>query len=134
MMRMAARSSAGGVSLEEAAGAGSQRGVYVLVEVECGQDEDPGRLSGRVLAGDLAGRRHPVGPWHPDVHQEHVGLGCPGKLDGPGSVGGLPDYLQAGLRGDQCPEARAHQRVIVGDRDPDAHRAAASAGSRAVTW
>jgi len=54
------------VALEEAH---AQAGVDVVVEVECGQDQDPGA---REFRRDLAGRGDSVDTWHADVHEDHI--------------------------------------------------------------
>ena len=72
MTRTASKSrSARDVLEQEAAGAGVQRVVHVLVEVEGGQHQDP--RAGRVGRDDPPGRLDPVHDRHAHVHQHDVG-------------------------------------------------------------
>ena len=116
---------------QEPAGAGPQRLVHVLVEVERRQDHDPRRRQ-RLVAGDPAGRLEAVHHRHPDVHQHHVGVLAGGEGDGLGAVARLADDLDVGLTGEQHREPAAHERLVVGDHDPDRH-SASPYGSSALT-
>ncbi len=53
-------------------------------------------------------------------------------LEGLGAVLGLADDLDVGLRVEDRGEPGPHERLIVGDEDPD-HGAGPSTGSRART-
>lgn len=99
---------------QKAAGSGGQRRVHVPVEVEGGQHEDARRVGD---GEDPAGGLQAVQLGHPDVHQDDVGPGAPYRLHRFVAVGGLRDDVDAvGAEGQ--PEARAHQRLVVGDHDP----------------
>ena len=108
----------GGVLEQETAGAGPQRLIHVVVEVEGGEHQHPrpGR-AGRV-AEDPAGRLQPVHDRHPHVHQDNVGPQMPRQADRFGAVGGLACHLQAGLGGEHRGEALPHHRLVVGDQAP----------------
>jgi hypothetical protein len=58
---------------QEAAGAGAERVVDVLVEVEGGQHENPRPVAVAGLGGDLPGRLDAVHDRHAHVHEHHVG-------------------------------------------------------------
>ena len=113
---------------DEPAGAGLQRPVDVLVEVEGRQDQDP---AGRVGGEDAPGRLEPVQLGHPDVHQDDVGADASGLGDGLETVAGLGHDLDVGLVGEQQAEARPHHRLVVHHQDPDRHAPVLS-GSRAA--
>ena len=111
----------GRVVLEhEAARAGAQRLVDVLVEVERRQDQDPrGCRRRRGSAASPRGRRARA-------------CGCPsarrraearGLLDRLEPVARLGDDLDVRLAREQHPEAGADHRLVVGDEDADRHRA-----------
>src|SRR5262249_52701256 len=59
---------------------------------------------------------------HPDVHEHDVGLVLARQRDRPLAVVCLSDNDDVGLRVEQRAEARAHERLIVGEDDRD-HRA-----------
>jgi hypothetical protein len=119
----------GDVLEQEPAGPGAQRRQDVLVEVEGGQDQHPDRVLD-ALAGQAAGRLDPVHAGHADVHQGHVGPDVAGQPDRLVAVGRLADHLQAGLGVQDHPEPGPHQRLVVGDQDPDQRL---SRGRRAAT-
>ena len=124
----------GGVLEQEAAGAGPQRLVHVVVEVERGEHQHP--RPGRAGRGaeDLAGRLQPVHDRHPHVHQDDVGLQVPRLADRVGAVSGLAYHQQARLGGEHRGEALAHHRLVVGDQAPRGHAAAGrAAGGHAVS-
>src|SRR4029453_16873595 len=54
---------------------------------------------------------------HPDVHQDHVRLRLAGGEDRREAVRGLADDLEARLGLEDHPEARAYERLVVGDQD-----------------
>ena len=117
---------------EEAAGPGPQGVVDVLVEVEGGEDEDPGlRPLGR--AHDLPGRLDPVHLRHPDVHEDDVGPHLPHQTDRLDPVGGLPEHLEIGRGVDEDPETGPHERLIVDDDDTDHDEVRQSRGKLATT-
>ena len=105
---------------QEPAGAGTQRLVDVLVEVERGEDDDPRRRQ-RVVARDPPGRLEAVHHRHPNVHQHHVGPFAGGECNRLGAVARLADHLDVGLAGEQHREAAADERLVVGDHDSDRH-------------
>ncbi len=79
---------------QEAARAGPQPGVGVLVEVERGQDEHPGGAGG---GGDAAGGLDAVRSRHPHVHQHHVRVRGLHQAQRGGAVAGLADHLHVVL-------------------------------------
>jgi hypothetical protein len=121
----------GRVVLEnEAAGAGTEGLVDVLVEVECRQDEDPGRVIG---GEDAPGRFEAVELGHPDVHQHDRGSIADGLIDRLEAVACLGDDLDVRFTGKQHAETRADHRLIVGDEDADTHGRPPSSGRRAFS-
>ena len=104
---------------DEAAGAGAECLVDVLVEVEGGEDQDPGLV---VCREDPPGGLKPVELRHPYVHQHDVGLKTRGLMNGLAAGAGLGHHIDVPLAGEQHPEARPHHRLIVGHEDADAHR------------
>ena len=70
---------------------------------------DPDRVSSRVACD-------PVEHGHPEVHQDHLGLGPAHHVDGLAPVGGRADHLAAAGLQDEL-EAGAHQLLVVGDDD-----------------
>jgi hypothetical protein len=117
---------------QEPAGPGAQRRQHVLVEVEGGQDQHPDRVLDAV-AGQAPGRLDPVHAGHADVHEHDVGPDVPGQPHRLGPIGRLPDHLEARLGVQDHPEPGPHQRLVVGDQDPDGHGAPPSRGRRAAT-
>ena len=101
----------GRVVLEhEAAGAGAERLVDVLVEVEGREDEDP---RGGVGGEDAPGRLEPVELGHADVHQH----------DGRVEAGGLVDRLEAVARlGDDLDVGLARRAACGSRRGPSTGR------------
>src|SRR5262249_5362998 len=73
---------------QEAAGAGPERGVDVLVEVEGGEHEHT-RAGERRVGADQPGRLEPVEDGHADVHQDDVREDPPGDVDGLPAVAGF---------------------------------------------
>jgi hypothetical protein len=88
-----------------------------LVEVVCREDDDPGRGRGGVRAEDAAGGSHVVRARHADVHQHDVGERASDDDHGLLAVGRLTDDLDA-VRGEDHPEARADECLVVGDHHP----------------
>ena len=77
---------------------------------------------GLAAARDDAPRRlEPVHRRHPDVHQHDVGPAATHGLDRLRAVRRLGDDAQVGLGLEDHPEAGAHERLVVGDEDVDAH-------------
>src|SRR5512132_243054 len=103
---------------KEPAGAGAERIVNVLVEIERREDQD---LGGPVLGGDPTRRLDAVHRGHPHVHHDDVGT-LPGERTyRVGAVDRLADDLDVLLGVEDQAEPAAHQRLIVGDHDPDRH-------------
>src|SRR5215468_9270107 len=113
---------------QEPAGSGAQPGVYVLVEVEGGQQDHVGRRFG---GADPRGGFDPVQVRHPDVHQHQVGLEPRGLADGRQPVGGLADHLEVLDALQDGAQAGADEFLVVGDEQP---HGGTSNGSRAYTW
>jgi hypothetical protein len=116
---------------QEAAGAGAQRLVDVLVQVECGEHQHPDRRRA-VERDDAARRLDPVELRHADVHQHDVRRQPPGQLDRLGAVGGLADDVEVVLGVEDHLEAGAHERPVVGDQD--AHDTGACRRSRISSY
>ena len=114
---------------DEAAGAGSERFVDVLVEVERREDEDPRRVVGRE---DPPGRLEPVELGHADVHQDDGGIEAGGLLDRLEPVARLGDDLDVLFAGEQHAEAGADHRLVVGDEDADRHARSPPSGRRVL--
>ena len=94
---------------DEAARPGPQRLDDVLVEPEGGQDQD-------AVPGQPPRRLDPVEQRHADVHQHDVGAQRARELDRLLAVAGLADDLHLAGRLEHRAEARAHQRLVVGDQ------------------
>ena len=108
---------------QEPGGARAQRVVDVLVEVEGREHQDLRAVAGREHA---AGRLDAVELGHADVHQHDVGGELARLLDRLQAVGGLADDVEVVLGVEDHPEARAHERLVVGDQHPHRAHAAAS--------
>src|SRR5262249_46573704 len=103
---------------QEAARAGADGLVDVLVEVEGREDHDAGlRAPGR----DAPRRLHAVAVGHAHVHQDHVRLETPGQLDGLGAVLGFAHDREVLARLEDHAEATTDQGLVVGEQHPD-HR------------
>ena len=97
----------------EAARAGAQRVVDVVVEPECRQDQDAGR---GLVTGDAAGRLDPVEHGHANVHQHDVGPEPACLGDGVFAVDGLADDGRVRLVLEDLAQADADERLVVGDQ------------------
>ena len=118
-----------GVFEQEAAGAGPQPRVDVIVKVEGGQDQHLARQPG---GRDVAGRLDAVTAGHPDVHQHHVGTQRGAHGDGGGPVGGLANHLDIGFALEDQAEAHPDEGVVVDQEHADHGAAAGPWPSRAV--
>jgi hypothetical protein len=101
---------------KEPSGPGLKRGERILVGVERGEGEHPGRMPrGREFTrgGD------PVHDRHPDIHHDNVGLDVPQESQGLGSVSSLTDNGHVVLRGENDPEPCPHQLLVVDNNNPD---------------
>ena len=108
----------GRVVLEhEAACSGFHRLVDVLVEVEGGEDQDPGAAIGRE---DPPSRLEPVELGHANVHQDDRRVEASRLLDRLQPVRRLGHDLDVLLAGEQHPKAGADHRLVVGHEHPDA--------------
>jgi hypothetical protein len=114
---------------QEAARAGAQRSVHVLVEVEGGEHEHARRVF--VSVDDLAGRLDAVHVRHADVHQHHIRIELAGERDRLGAVCGLADDLDVGFGAQDHPEAAAHKLLVVREQDANRHARAEPSGRRA---
>ncbi len=114
-----------GVFEQEAAGAGPQPGVDVVVEVEGGQDQHLGRQPG---GHNVAGRLDAVAAGHPDVHEHHVGTqrGAHGECGRP--VRGLAGHLDIGFGLEHQAEPHPDEGMVV-DQEHTDHGATAVPGS-----
>ena len=111
---------------QEAAGARAERVEDVAVEVEGGEDEDPGVARRR---DDAAGRLDPVHRGHPHVHQDDVGRELGRQRDRGGAVACLADHFKVLLRVEDHPKAETDQLLIVGQQYPDAHTGSSPPGT-----
>ena len=105
---------------QEAACAGLQRAVDVLVEVE-GRDDDDGDRIGDVGAGELPRGLDAVDLGHADVEQAHVGPQSSCQRDRLAPVGRVPDDLDIRLRVEDHRQAGADELLVVGDEHADDH-------------
>ena len=103
---------------QEAARTGAERLHHVLVDVEGRQDQD---LRGVVLRREDPRGLNAVEPGHADVHQDHVGMEPPGLFDRLLPVSRFAHQVDVRLGAQGHLERRPHQRLVVGDQDPDGH-------------
>ena len=75
----------------------------------------------RGVVADATGGGEAVDAGHADVHQHDVGALAARERDRLVAVARLADHLDVVLGVEQGPEAPAHQRLVVGEHDPD-HR------------
>ena len=73
----------------------------------------------RQLLQDARGRPRTVEHRHPQVHQHDVGPGGERESDRLLAVRGLAHDLEVVEQPEQGDEPVAHERLIVGDEDPD---------------
>lgn len=121
-----------GVLEQEPAGAGFERPVDILVEVEGGDDHDRQGV-GDVGAGEASGGFDAVHQRHSDVEQADVGAQLERQADCLAPVGGRADHFDVGLGVEQHRQPGAHDGLVVGDEDPDAHRGVPVRGRTAST-
>jgi len=115
---------------QKAAGAGTDRLIDVLVEVEGREDQHLGR---RVGAGEQApGGFQAVQNRHADVHQDEVGRKLSYLGERVAAVVGLADDVEVGLGLEDHPQPAADQCFVVDDQDAD-HGVMCGRGSRART-
>jgi hypothetical protein len=117
---------------QESAGAGLERAVDVLVEVERGDDHHGERIFDS-RPGQRAGGLEPVELGHPDVEQAHVGPQHPGQRHRLPTVGRLTHHLDAGLGVQDHAQPGPDQFLVVGDKYADGHRVGRVRGSTAST-
>jgi hypothetical protein len=103
---------------QEPAGPGAQRGERVLVQVERGEDQDPGPFSG---LADLPGGGHAVQARHAHVHDHDVGRDLAGQPDRGRPVGGLAGHGEIGLAAEDHGEPGPDQGLVVDEQHPDGH-------------
>lgn len=82
---------------------------------------------------DYPSRLESVHHRHVDVHQDHVRLRRARECDRRATVSGLANHEQVVGPVEQGLEARPHDRLIVGEKDPDRHGRAPSRGRTACT-
>jgi hypothetical protein len=109
----------GGVDVfeEEAARAGTDGFIDVLVEVEGGKHEYASGEGG-VVAQPACGRDS-VGDWHADVHQDDIRSKRAGEFNCFVAVLGLPDDVDLVVSLEDQAETAAHERLVVGEQDAD---------------
>ncbi len=110
-----------GVLEQKASGAGPERAVDVLVEVECRDHHYRDRVRDAPPCEE-PGHLDAVEPGHMDVDQAHVRAEPMRQLDGGVAVGGLADDLDAGLRVKDHRQAGTHQVLVVGHQHAHRHR------------
>jgi hypothetical protein len=118
----------GCVSEKESTGSGSQRLVDVLVQVKRRHNQDGGwGIEGR----EAPGRGDPVQSWHPDIHEDDVGLQPAGPARSPPHrrLPHLPRRYRARLQ--DHPKAGPDQSLVIGKQHTDAHGDATRAGNLA---
>ena len=98
---------------QEPAGAGPERLVHVLVEVERREHQ---HLRLRRAHEQPARRLDPVEVRHPDVHQRHVDRVAVDALERLEAVARLRDDLDVVLGVEDHPEAGANQSLVVDER------------------
>ena len=111
-----------GVFQQEPARARPQRGEYVLVEAEVGEDHDAHGVHPPVR-DDLPGGFEAVQHRHLDVYQRDVRAVLGGQRHGLLSVGGLRDHLDVVFGVEQRPDTAPDQRLVVCQQNPDHDRA-----------
>ena len=116
---------------DEAAGAGLECPVDVLVGVEGRQDDDLEWPVGSFEDGGGGGQAVHLG--HADVHEHDVGAVFVGGLDGFEAGAGFGDDVDVGLVVEDHGEATAHEGLVVDDDDADGHVGSGSRGRRAST-
>jgi hypothetical protein len=116
----------GDVLQDEAAGAGPERPVHVLVGVEGREDQDADSSAG--LGQDPRRRLQPVHFRHADVHEDHVGVVAADSVDRLEPGPRFTHDLDVGLDAQDHGEAAADQRLVIDDQHPDRHDAAPSVG------
>ncbi len=129
--RLAPRSAADGVDevvhgrvLEHVPGGPCLDGVEdVDVGVVGGHDQD---VDTWLAAADLGGGADPVGPGHPQVHEDHVGHQLVDEAHGVGPGGGLAHDVHALGHGQHGAQALADHRMVIDHHD--AHGAHVGAG------
>src|SRR5829696_5605906 len=103
-----------GVVLEhEAARAGAQRLVDILVEIKGGENEDA-RLTVR-SRNDPPRCLQTIQVWHADVHEDHVGSESSGGFYRLAAVAGFTDYLDVRFGAQDRPKAGPYEFLVIGD-------------------
>jgi hypothetical protein len=87
--------------------------------------------SGRSGRGELPRSLDPVGTRHPDVHQHHLRLGATHRLDRFASAACFGHDVDIVRRVDDHPQPGPDERLVIGNRDRDAHRSLTASGSSA---
>jgi hypothetical protein len=101
-----------GVLEQEAARARAQRVDDEVVQAERREDQD-------AVARQAARRLDAVHARHADVHEHDVGVEALGERDRLVAVAGLGDHGDPARRLEHGLEARAHERLVVGDEDAE---------------
>src|SRR5262249_14360289 len=83
------------------------------------------------IGRDAPGGFNAIKTRHLYVHEHDIRPQSAGQLDGRRAVGGLADDFQVVLGVEQRPESGPHQRLVVGEQDPD-HAGPSSAPSGKV--
>ena len=122
-----------GVLEQEAAGAGAQRAVDVLVEVERRDDDDRERVRGRPARRATGWPRCRPGRGMRMSNRQTSGRSRRASSTAARPSAASPDDLDPGLGVEDHREPGPHHLLVVGDEDPDAHRAAPRRGRTAAT-
>jgi len=105
--------------------------VDVLLEPE-GREHENARTVFQLFGKSSCGC-NPVEARHADVHEDYVWHMETRALDRLESVGGFPDHLDGRICLQDLSKARADERLIVRDKDADAHVCVVASGRRART-
>jgi len=107
----------GGVFEEVADGSFAEGGGDIFIIVEGGEDED---FWGRAIAPmQSSGGGDPIHPWHPNVHQHHIGVQDLYLLHRCFATVGFADHRDVRLQFQQGTESLANQVLVIHNERPD---------------
>src|SRR5262249_527052 len=115
---------------QEAARAGAQRLVDVLVEIERRQDE---YAALDTAEEDPARRFDSVHSRHANAHQHDMRQQALGQPDRVAAFSGFPDDLDVVFGIQDHAKAVTDERLVVAEKDAGRHRSREATGSRAAT-
>jgi len=111
-----------GVFQQKSPGAGLQRAVHVLVEVESRDHDDRQRVLD-IGTGELSGGLDAIDVGHAYVEQADVRAKSAGQGHCLAPVGGFADDVDAGLGFEDHPEPGPDDLLVVSDKHSDRHLA-----------